>query len=115
VEDVVRGMIAAEERRAVGEEYLLGGAEVSPRELTRKVLELAGKREGMALPLPAGPVQAASWIADRLLGYDAGAGYATAVETLLREWRFSSGKARRDLGYQPLSLAEGLARTMEGL
>ena len=119
VEDVVRGMLAAEEHGAVGEEYLLGGEEVSPRDLTRQVLALSGersgKREGMALSLPAGPARAAAWIADRLLCHDAGAGYATAVETLLREWRFSSGKARRDLGYQPLSLTEGLARTMEGL
>jgi dihydroflavonol-4-reductase len=112
VEDVVRGMLAAEEHGAVGEEYILGGEEVSPRELTRQVL---AKRKGISLSLPAGPARAAAWIADRLLGHDPGAGYATAVATLLREWRFSSGKARRDLGYQPLSLAEGLARTMEGL
>jgi dihydroflavonol-4-reductase len=119
VEDVVRGMLAAEEHGAVGEEYILGGEEVSQRELTKQVLALAGersgKREGMALSLPAGPARAAAWIADRLLGHERGAGYATAVETLLREWRFSSGKACRDLGYQPLSLAAGLARTMEGL
>jgi dihydroflavonol-4-reductase len=115
VEDVIRGMLAAEERGTVGGEYLLGGEEISPRELTRQVLELSGKREGMALSLPAGPVRAIAWIADRLRGHDVGAGYATAVATLLREWRFSSGKANRDLGYQPLSLAEGLARTMGGL
>ncbi len=115
VEDVVRGMLAAEERGAVGEEYLLGGEEVSQRELARRVLALAGKREGMALSLPIGPARMAARIADRLLGHEVRAGYATAVETLLREWRFSSGKAGRDLDYQPLSLAEGLARTLEGL
>jgi dihydroflavonol-4-reductase len=121
VEDVVRGMLAAEERGAVGEEYLLGGEEISQRELTRRVLELAGKREGMALSLPAGPIRAAARLADRLRGqyfqggHDARAGYAAAVETLLREWRFSSGKAGRDLGYQPLSLTEGLIRTLDGL
>jgi dihydroflavonol-4-reductase len=115
VEDVVRGMLAAEERGAIGEEYLLGGEEVSPRELTRRVLALAGKREGLALSLPAAPARMVAWIADRLWGYDAGAGYSIAVETLLRDWRFSSAKARRDLDYQPLSLAEGLARTLEWL
>jgi dihydroflavonol-4-reductase len=115
VEDVVRGLLAAEERGAVGEEYLLGGEEVSPRELARRVLVLAGRRRGMALSLPAGAAQAAAWIVDRLCGQEAGAGYATAVETLLREWRFSSSKARRDLGYQPLSLTEGLVRTLKDL
>jgi dihydroflavonol-4-reductase len=115
VDDVVRGMLAAEERGAVGEEYLLGGEDVAPRELTRQVQELAGRRQDLALSLPAGPTRAAAWIVDRLRGLDRETGYATAVETLLREWRFSSAKARRDLGYQPLSLAEGLARTLEGL
>jgi dihydroflavonol-4-reductase len=118
VEDVVRGMLAAEERGAVGEEYLLGGEEVSQRELTRQVMMLAGRREGIALSLPARPARVAAWIADRLRGYDrdgAGAGYAAAVETLLREWRFSSGKAGRDLNYQPLSFTEGLTRTLEWL
>jgi dihydroflavonol-4-reductase len=57
VEDVVRGMLAAEERGAMGEEYLLGGEEVSPRELARRVLALAGRRRGMALSLPAGPAR----------------------------------------------------------
>lgn len=115
VDDVVRGILAAEERGAMGEEYLLGGDEVSPRELARWVLALAGKREGMAFSLPAGPARAAAWILDRLRGYDTELGYSMAIETLLREWRFSSAKARRDLGYQPLSLATGLTRTLEAL
>jgi nucleoside-diphosphate-sugar epimerase len=115
LDDVVRGMLAAEERGAMGEEYLLGGDEVSPQELTRQVQELAGKRQDIALSLPAGPTRAAAWILDRLRGLDGGGGYTATVETLLREWRFSSAKARRDLGYQPLSLAEGLVRTLDGL
>ena len=42
VDDVVDGLLAAEERGAVGEEYLLGGEEVSPRELAGSVLALRG-------------------------------------------------------------------------
>jgi dihydroflavonol-4-reductase len=120
VDDVVRGLLAAEERGAVGEEYLLGGEEISPRELSARVLALAPARRGVALSgltlsLPAGAASRIAGIVDRLRGYDPGGGYATAVETLRREWRFSSGKARRDLGYQPLPLVEGLARTVDGL
>jgi dihydroflavonol-4-reductase len=115
VVDVVRGILAAEERGAVGEEYLLGGDEVSPQELTRQVQELTGRRQDVALSLPAGPTRAAAWIVDRLRGLDAGGGYATVVATLLLEWRFSSAKARRDLDYQPLSWMEGLVRTLEDL
>lgn len=115
VDDVVRGMLAAEDRGALGEEYLLGGEDVTPRELTRQVQELAGRRQDLALSLPPGPTRAAALIVDRLRRLDRGSGYAAAVETLLREWRFSSAKARRDLGYQPLSLTEGLVRTLEDL
>lgn len=115
VDDVVQGLLAAEERGTTGEEYLLGGEEVSARELGRRVLAMSGKRAGPALSLPAGAARLAARIADRLRGHDAGAGYANAVETLLREWRFSSAKARRDLGHRPLSLEAGLIRTLEGL
>ena len=99
----------------MGEEYLLGGEEVSQHELSRQVLALAGKREGVALSLPAGLARAAARLGDRLRGHEAGAGYGIAVETLLREWRFSSAKALRDLEYRPLSWTEGLARTFETL
>jgi dihydroflavonol-4-reductase len=119
VEDVIRGLVAAEERGAVGEEYLLGGEEVSPRELGRRVRSLAPARgvatSGMALSLPAGFALAAAGIADRLRGSDPGGGYAAAVQVLLREWRFSSAKAERDLGYRPLPFLEGLARTIDWL
>lgn len=114
VDDVVGGLLAAEERGAVGEEYILGGEEVSPRELSRRV---GGGRDlsGWTLSLPAGAALGIAGIVDRLRRHDAGAGYATAVRNLLREWRFSSCKARRDLGYQPRPLAEGLARTIDWL
>ena len=115
VDDVVRGLLAAEARGTVGEEYLLGGEAVSPRELGRRVLALAGRRGGPVLPLPAGAAGAVAAIVDRLCGLQAGAGYATAVRTLLCEWRFSSGKARRDLKYLPMSLEEGLLRTLDEL
>jgi dihydroflavonol-4-reductase len=107
VDDVVGGLLDAEERGVVGEEYLLGGEEISPRELSRRV------GGGIALSLPAGVALGIAGIVDRLCRHDAGAGYATAVQNLLREWRFSSGKARRDLGHQPLPLVEGLSRTIQ--
>ena len=93
----------------VGEEYILGGKEISPRELSRRV------GGGIGLSLPAGAALGIAGIADRLRRSDAGAGYATAVRNLLGEWRFDSGKARRELGYRPMPLMEGLARTIDWL
>lgn len=115
VDDVVRGLLAAEQRGAVGEEYVLGGEEIAPRDFGRLVLSLAGLRPVATLSLPAGPALAAARIADRIRKSDPGSGYATAVQILLREWRFSSDRARQDLGYRPLPLTEGLSHTIEWL
>lgn len=115
VDDVVRGLLAAEQGGTVGEEYVLGGEDVTPRDFGRLVLSLAGLRPLATLSLPAGPALAAARIADRLRRSDTGSGYATAVQVLLREWRFSSEKARRDLEYCPAPLAEGLAHTIDWL
>ena len=115
VENVVRGLLAAEERGAVGEEYLLGGEEISPRDFAARALAIAGARGGPAISVPAGAALGIAGLIDRLFGNDPRGGYATAVRNLLREWRFSSGKAARELGYQPRPLAEGLARTIDEL
>ncbi len=115
VDDVVRGLLAAERRGAVGEEYLLGGEEISPRDFGRLVLSLAGLRPLATLSLPAGPALAMARVADRVRRSDPGSGYTTALQVLLREWRFSSDRARQDLEYRPRSLAERLAHTIDWL
>lgn len=115
VDDVVRGLLAAERRGIVGEEYQLGGEEIAHRDFGRLVLSLAGLRPVATLSLPAGPALALARIADRLRKSDTGNGYTTAVRVLLSEWRLSSERAERDLEYHPLPLAEGLARTIDWL
>lgn len=113
VTDVVRGLLAAERRGAVGEEYLLGGEEITPLDFGRLVLSLAGLKPRATLSLPAGPALALTRLADFLRRSDPGSGYSTAVQTLLREWRFGSERAERDLDYRPRPLMEGLARTID--
>lgn len=115
VDDLIRGLLAAEQRGVVGEEYLLGGEEIAPRDFGRLVLSLAGLRPVAMLSLPAGPALAMARLADRWRKSDPGNGYTLAVRVLLNEWRFSSARAERDLEYRPLPLAEGLARTIDWL
>ncbi len=115
VDDVVRGLLAAERRGTMGEEYLLGGEDIAPRDFGRLVLSLAGLRPLATLSLPAGPALAVARLADRWRKTDTGNGYTVAVRVLLSEWRLSSERAERDLEYRPLPLAEGLTRTIDWL
>ncbi|HEX3130282.1 MAG TPA: NAD-dependent epimerase/dehydratase family protein [Thermoanaerobaculia bacterium] len=115
VDDLVRGLLASERRGAVGEVYGLGGEDVAPRDFGRLVLELAGLRPAATLALPAGPALVLARLADLVRKSDAGSGYATALQVLLREWRLSSEEAVRDLEYRSLSLVEGLSRTIDWL
>lgn len=114
VDDVVRGLLAAERRGVPGEAYILGGEEVSHRELAQLVFAQAGIR-GRLLSMPVWMTSAMTVVADGLRRSDPGCGYATGLQILLRAWRFDSGKARRDLGYEARPFAEGLARTIDWL
>jgi dihydroflavonol-4-reductase len=115
IDDVIRGLLAAEQSGTVGEEYRLGGEDIAPRDFGRLVLSLAGLRPLATLSMPAGPALALARLADRWRRSDNGNGYTMAVQILLSEWRFSSGRAEQDLKYRPLPLAEGLARTINWL
>lgn len=113
VDDVIQGLLAAEHLGEVGEEYLLGGEEVSQREFNERVLRTGGAPRGPGIKVPASAALVAAWAVDRFRGYGSGCGYTTAVRTLLNDWRFYCGKASRDLGFHPTSLSAGLARTIE--
>lgn len=112
VDDVVRGLLAAERRGTPGEAYILGGEEVAHRELAGLVFAQAGIR-GRLLSMPAQMAFAMVAPADWLRRSDPGCGYATGLRILLRAWRFDSGKARRELGFEARPLTEGLARTID--
>ncbi len=52
VDDVVRGILLAERSGGLGEEYILGGEEISHREFNRTVLSLAGRKPHLRLSIP---------------------------------------------------------------
>jgi dihydroflavonol-4-reductase len=94
VRDVAAGHIAAAERGRPGERYILGGHDVSWVELLERVAKLSGVHHPV-LVLPRGlPVP---W-----QGY----------ELMTRDWRYSSRKARRELGHKPRPLGETLRDTV---
>jgi dihydroflavonol-4-reductase len=102
VRDVARGQLLAWERGAQGERYLLGGVDLTLRELFAAIADLAGKpRPRVRVPYAASQALAR-------------AGVANAEEVALARlpMYYSSAKARRELGYEPGPVEPALARAV---
>jgi nucleoside-diphosphate-sugar epimerase len=116
VDDLVRGHILAMEKGNVGERYILGGENVSLKQVYRTVDEVSGKRHfQMSLPPSLAMVYAkeeklkAEWLG---LYPQITPGW---VETFLQDWVYSCGKAERELGYTITPFKEGVRATYEWL
>jgi dihydroflavonol-4-reductase len=102
VRDVARGHLLALEHGRPGERYLLGGADLTLRELFAAVADLAGRsRPRIRVP----------YVAAQAL---ARAGMANADEVTLARlpMYFSWDKAARELGYSPGPVEPALARAV---
>lgn len=116
VEDVARGACLALERGRPGEHYVLGGPDdLSFRGFLDLVAELSGVRRAV-VPLP----PSAALLAGRLgeaWGRLGGEPSLTRgwVRVFLEDRPADIGPARRDLGYEPRPLREGLAGTLAWL
>jgi dihydroflavonol-4-reductase len=102
VRDVARGHLLALERGQRGERYLLGGVDLTLRELFGAIADLAGRRR----PRIRVPYAAAKALAR--------SGVANGEEVALARvpMYYSSAKARRELGYEPGPVEPALARAV---
>lgn len=108
VEDVAAGHLLAAERGKAGERYILGGENLTWPQLLDRVAERSGVRYPvMALPAGIGRLGRMR----EALGLP-GPISAEATNLMEKDWRFSSKKARRELGYQPRPLGQTLQATI---
>jgi nucleoside-diphosphate-sugar epimerase len=113
VGDVVAALLAAARLPGLaGEELLVTGEAVSSRALGTLVARCQGRRPPIVARLPLRPARVAARLIDRARGYDPGGGWASAVDTLSRDWCFRGDRARRVLGHRSRPLAEGIAQTL---
>lgn len=109
VEDVAKGHLLAAEKGRPGERYILGGHNRSWVEVIDRVAELSGVRH----PLFVMPTELASAAraaeAVRLPGLVS----AEGIVLMAQNWRYSSTKARRELGYRARSLDRTLRATID--
>lgn len=125
VDDVVEALVEVLERPAApradadapgGDSWILAGDSVTVGELAGEVARLAGVRP----PRLRLPVGAAALLMLALRPYYALRGFrpplgAAELASLKRHWHFDDSKARRELGWQPRTLADGLPDTVEHL
>ena len=108
VRDVAAGHLMAAERGRPGERYVLGGHDISWVELIERVARLSGVRHPL-LVLPRETARAAR-LAETLHLPQVIA--AEAFELMAQNWRFSSRKAKRELGYRVRALNTTLRDTI---
>jgi dihydroflavonol-4-reductase len=109
VGDVAEGHLLAAERGKPGERYILGGRNMTWPTLIDRVSQLSGVQHPVVvLPRQVAPLAQAR----EALGLP-GPLPAEAYALMAQEWRFSSAKARRELGYRDRPLDQTLRSTIE--
>lgn len=109
VEDVAAGHLLAADRGTPGERYILGGRNMTWPALIDRLAQLSGVHHPVVV-LPR-QIVALSQLRERL-GLP-GALPAQGYALMAQEWRFSSTKARRELGYRSRPLDHTLQATIE--
>lgn len=101
VDDVAQGHILALEKGAIGDRYILGGQDVSLRQLLGEIAVRAG-RKPPTVNLPRGPLYPLAYLAEAWAQVSGKEPMLTrdALTMSKRHMFFTSAKAERVLGYQ---------------
>jgi dihydroflavonol-4-reductase len=109
VADAAEGHLLAAEKGKPGERYILGAVNMSWPELIDCVAEVSGIRHPV-LVMPPGTARVAQIREAMKLP---SALPAEGFGLMSKDWRFSSEKAKRELGYRPRPIDETIADTVE--
>jgi dihydroflavonol-4-reductase len=109
VRDVAKGHVLAVERGRPGERYVLGGHDIGWVELFERVAELSGTRHPLVV-LPPETGRAARTLEELGLPLPV---RAEGFALMGANWRYSSAKARRELGYRARPLDRTLMDTID--
>jgi dihydroflavonol-4-reductase len=107
VEDVAEGHLLAADSGRPGERYILGGENLRWSEVVDRIARISGVRH----PLIVLPPEVVG-IADALRRAHVPLGVLEGIRLMAPDWRYSSARARRELGYRPRRANDTLARTV---
>ena len=114
VDDVAEGHMLAFEKGDIGERYILGGDNMTLREIIRTVTDHVG-RSGPWLKLPRAPLYPVAWAAE-LVARISGREPVVTVDALkmaAKHMYYSSDKARENLGYAPRPARQALTEAAD--
>ncbi len=109
IDDVARGHIQAAQKGRAGERYILGGHNVHWTEVIEEVARISG----VHYPLIVVPPETATVarLRESIGLYMPIA--AEGLELMRQNWRYSSAKAKRELGYKVTPLTRTIKRTVD--
>jgi dihydroflavonol-4-reductase len=114
VDDVVRGHITAAEKGRTGERYILGGENLTHRQIFQTIAQIIGK-PAPRIPLPVAVVKAAARVLD-VISSMTGKKPLLTPELVsgagLLNW-YSTAKAERELGYTITPFRTAVERTYQ--
>lgn len=115
VDDVAAGHLAAFERGRVGERYILGGEDMSLRDILAAIARITGGRAPF-FSIPHGVILPIAWLAEawtRLSGGDEPFATVDGIRMARKKMYFRSDKAIRELGYAPRPAIEALSDAIQ--
>jgi dihydroflavonol-4-reductase len=109
VDDVAHGHLLALDKGRIGENYILGGADVPLQTMLGDIAFLSGRR-APTLKLPRGPLFPLAYAAEAMARITGKEPFLTADALRMSRYHmfFSSEKAKRELGYTARPYQEGL-------
>jgi len=114
VDDVAEGHRAALERGRIGERYILGGENVTLRQMLLDIAAITGRR-ARPLRLPRGVVYPLAYGAELMARVTGREPFATVDGLRMARYtmHFNDAKARRELGYTSRPYRNGLVEAIE--
>jgi dihydroflavonol-4-reductase len=114
VDDVAEGHFLALERGVAGQRYILGGQDVSLRQLLADIAQLTGRR-APTLEIPRWPLYPLAHALEAVARLTKREPFLTVDGLEMSRYRmyFSSDRARRELGYQPRPYLDGLRDALD--
>ncbi|HEX7854546.1 MAG TPA: hopanoid-associated sugar epimerase [Sphingobium sp.] len=109
VDDVAEGHLLARDKGVIGERYVLGGQDVSLKEMLGTIAAIVG-RKPPKVRLPRGPLFPLAWVNEQIAGLTGKEPFLTldSLRMAKHTMFYSSAKAERDLGYRARPHAQAL-------